>query len=340
MPSASPVLAAQAADEAALARKKALRQAFGAFATGVTVVTARDDQGRPVGFTANSFTSVSLDPPLLLVCPAKSSSNIATFSSARHFAVNILAADQQEVSHRFATPMSDRFAGLTWREDAAGQPLIAGAAATFACARHQLVDAGDHVILIGEVLESEASGAAPLVFSQGRYRELARQVPAGGIRVGVVALHEGRVLLRKGGNGGWELPLGPLQPLFGPARSACEAQLERDGAAVTITHPYSIYDDGEKGESRFFFMAELDPGATLAADMALFAPDDLPLDLIHDPGMRDVLLRHGRERQKGRFGVYVARDRQPGSVSHMTGGSERWPDIFLPDSFLTEGMPK
>lgn len=327
-------------DEAALARKKALRQAFSAFATGVTVVTARDAEGRPVGFTANSFTSVSLDPPLLLVCPGRTSSNFTTFSTARHFAVNILSAGQQEVSHRFATPVTDRFAGLAWHAGPEGLPLIDGAAATFACVCHQLVDAGDHVILIGEVLDSMTTGAEPLVFSRGRYRELASTMPEGGIRVGVVALHEGRVLLRRTAEGTWELPLGPVQPLFGHARNGCETELAKAGAAVTITHPYSIYDDGEKGESRFFFMAELEPFAALPADMALFAPDDLPPDLTRDPGMRDVLLRHGREHRKGRYGVYVARGQAPGSVSHMTGGSERWPDIFQPDSFLTEGMPK
>jgi len=337
--SASSTLAASQPHEAALARKKTLRQAFGAFATGVTVVTARDARGRPVGFTANSFTSVSLDPPLLLVCPGKTSSSFATFSTTSHFAVNILASDQQEVSHRFATPVSDRFAGLAWHEGLAGLPLIDGAAATFTCARHQLVDAGDHVILIGEVLENSATGAEPLVFSQGRYRELASHVPEVGVRVGVIALHEGRVLLRKTGEGAWELPLGPVLPLFGQARNCCEADLAKAGAAVTITHPYSIYDDGEKGESRFFFMAELEPLAALPSDMELFAPDELPIDLIRDPGMRDLLFRHGRERQKGRYGVYVAHDRASGSVSHMTGGSERWPDIFQPDSFLTEGMP-
>lgn len=340
MSSVSSEAVAQGAQEGEIARKRALRRAFGAFATGVTVVTARDGQGRPIGFTANSFTSVSLDPPLVLVCPGKGSSNIGTFRSAPHFAVNILAADQQAISHRFATPVSDRFAGLAWQAGEGGVPLIDGAAAWFACARHDIVEAGDHLILIGRVAAFDAGGAAPLVFAQGGYRELAPLPSGGGLRVGIVALREGRVLLRRGRDDGWELPLGPARPLFLQARSACEGELAAAGAGVTITHPYSIYDDGETGESRLFFIAELDPAAVLPPGLALFAPDELPILQIRDPGMRDVLLRHGHERRHGRFGVYVARDRAPGSVSQMTGVSERWNDVFRPDSFQTEGLQR
>ena len=334
MSSVSSLRAAQEAEDAAVARKKALRRAFGAFTTGVTVVTTRDGTGRPLGFTANSFTSVSLEPPLLLICLAKSSSSIEAFTATDSFAVNILAADQQEISTRFASPLSDRFAGVEWQEGCAQLPLIGGAAAWFCCARHETVDAGDHLILIGRIETFDATGAAPLVFLQGQYRALA-PIPAAprgmsGIRVGVVALRDGRVLLCRDEAGGWELPLGPAQPLFGAARAACEAQLSDLGARVSITHPYSIYDDGEKGESRFFFMAELGADAVLPDRMELFAPDDLPVDLVRDIGMRDVLQRHGREQQDGSFGVYVERDREPGRISRMTGECERWSDALRP----------
>ena len=98
---------------------RALRDAFGAFPTGVTVVTAHDPSGQPIGFTANSFTSVSLDPPLLLICLAKSSRNFAAITGSAGFAVNILSETQKDVSNTFARPVEDRFAAVEWEEGTA-----------------------------------------------------------------------------------------------------------------------------------------------------------------------------------------------------------------------------
>ena len=131
--------------------RKELRQAFGAFATGVTVVTTLTPDGEPIGFTANSFTSVSLDPPLLLVCIAKSSTNLQSFSHCEHFAINVLSETQKDVSARFASRVEDRFADTLWQRGSAGTPLIDGAVAWFECSTDNLVDAGDHLILIGRV---------------------------------------------------------------------------------------------------------------------------------------------------------------------------------------------
>ena len=135
---------------------RALRDAFGTFLTGVTVVTTMDSGHEPRGFTANSFASVSLDPPLLLVCLAKSSTRSHTFRSAAGFAVNILSEKQQAVSTTFATPVADRFGAVNWRLGPYGSPALAGVSAWFDCAVHNSVDAGDHVILIGQVKAFEA----------------------------------------------------------------------------------------------------------------------------------------------------------------------------------------
>ena len=129
-----------------------LRSAFGNFLTGVTVVTATRSDGIPVGFTANSFSSVSLDPPLLLVCPGKSLSSYKTFAGCSHFAVNILAEDQQDIATTFASLKGDRFAKVAHRFDLHGSALIDGAVAQFSCAAHQSVPAGDHCILMGQVV--------------------------------------------------------------------------------------------------------------------------------------------------------------------------------------------
>jgi len=148
---------------------RALRAAFGRFITGVTVVTARAAGGVPVGFTANSFASVSLDPPLLLVCPARTLSSFDVFDTCAHFAVSILAEGQQQVSQVFASGAADRFAQVAWRADARGCPLIDDAAAHFSCAAWQRFEAGDHLILTGRVEAFHASRAPGLGYAAGEY---------------------------------------------------------------------------------------------------------------------------------------------------------------------------
>ena len=112
-----------------------LRRAFGRFATGVTIATARAPGGQPVGVTVNSFTSVSLDPPLILWSLARKASSLPVFLAGSHFAVNILSEEQQSLSERFATPVENRFEGIDWSPGMAGVPLLSGCIATFECLR-------------------------------------------------------------------------------------------------------------------------------------------------------------------------------------------------------------
>lgn len=148
---------------------QAFRRALGNFATGITVITAVSPEGEPVGITANSFNSVSLDPPLILWSIDKRSTNLQTFCEASHFAVNILAADQMHLSNQFARPSDDKFAGVSFREGLGGAAVLSDCAAVFECSRHQVVDAGDHFILVGKVEQFEAEGRAPLCYHQGGY---------------------------------------------------------------------------------------------------------------------------------------------------------------------------
>jgi len=152
-----------------------LREAFGQFPTGVTVVTAVADAGTPVGFTANSFSSVSLDPPLLLVCPGRSMSCFSVFETCQHFAVNVLAEGQQDISNKFAKHQGERFNEIPWRQDATGMPLIDGAAVQFSCTTYKVVDAGDHIILIGGIDTVVSSDRPGLVFVSGGYLSLAQE---------------------------------------------------------------------------------------------------------------------------------------------------------------------
>jgi flavin reductase (DIM6/NTAB) family NADH-FMN oxidoreductase RutF len=130
---------------------RAFRDAAGQFATGVTVITTRDGDGTPIGLTANSFTSVSLDPPMVLFCLGKNSDTLAAFESGNGFAVHVLSADQLELSVRFASKGIDRFDGLEWTPGVGGAPVLAGALVVFECSATHSYDGGDHVIFVGTV---------------------------------------------------------------------------------------------------------------------------------------------------------------------------------------------
>ncbi|WP_349358681.1 flavin reductase family protein [Stappia sp.] len=145
------------------------RTALGRFVTGVTVITTLDAQGAPVGLTANSFNSVSLDPPMVLWSLARSSRNLAVFSEASHYAVNVLASDQRHLSDRFARPVADRFAGVDWRAGRGGVPVLSGVTATFECRNTTRVDGGDHVVFLGAVEAFEGCDREPLIYHAGRY---------------------------------------------------------------------------------------------------------------------------------------------------------------------------
>jgi flavin reductase (DIM6/NTAB) family NADH-FMN oxidoreductase RutF len=149
---------------------KEFRAALGMFATGVTVVTARTDEGGVVGLTANSFNSVSLDPPLVLWSLAQGAASLPAFSTGSHYAINILSAGQKELAERFARKGADRWSGVSFTEGLGGAPLLAGSAATFECFNRSRYIEGDHVIFVGEVERcSWQPGASPLLFHGGRF---------------------------------------------------------------------------------------------------------------------------------------------------------------------------
>lgn len=146
------------------------RAALGMFATGVTVVTARTADGALVGLTANSFNTVSLEPPLVLWSLSRAAASLTVFSTGSHYAINILGADQQELARRFAAKDVDRFADLQFVEGVGGAPLLPGAAATFECFNRSRYEEGDHVIFVGEVERcTHRPGASPLLFHGGKF---------------------------------------------------------------------------------------------------------------------------------------------------------------------------
>ncbi len=152
---------------------KALRQALGRYATGVTLITCQDASGQRLGLTANSFNSLSMEPPLVLWALRNASSHLQHFQQASHFAVNVLGQAQLALSQRFASPVEDRFALGDWHAGEGGAPVLAGCAAVFECATEQQLQAGDHVLFIGRVLRfAQDAQVAPLLYQGGGYRTL------------------------------------------------------------------------------------------------------------------------------------------------------------------------
>ena len=150
--------------------RREFRASLAMFATGVTIVTARTPAGELVGLTANSFNSVSLEPPLVLWSLARAAGSMPTLSAGSHYAINILAASQKNLAVRFATPGTDRWSGVDFTEGTGGAPLLSGAAATFECFNRSRYEEGDHVIFVGEVERcTHRPGASPLLFHGARY---------------------------------------------------------------------------------------------------------------------------------------------------------------------------
>jgi flavin reductase (DIM6/NTAB) family NADH-FMN oxidoreductase RutF len=153
--------------------QRQFRDALAQFATGVTIVCTRAPNGRYVGFTANSFNSVSLDPPLILWTIARRSGSLGAFEAAERYAVNVLSSEQADLARRFSRPHADRFAGVTHRLGWSDAPLIDGCVAWLECRHHARHIAGDHVVFVGEVVTVERARGHALIFHQGGFASTA-----------------------------------------------------------------------------------------------------------------------------------------------------------------------
>jgi 3-hydroxy-9,10-secoandrosta-1,3,5(10)-triene-9,17-dione monooxygenase reductase component len=154
---------------------QAMRRVLGSFASGVVVVTARGPDG-PIGFTCQSFASLSLAPPLVTFAPSRTSTTWPLIGRTGTFCVNVLAADQDDLSTKFAISGSDKFAGVSWRPDEAGTPMLEGACAWIGCELHAEYAGGDHTIVVGRVSYlADDPRRLPLLFHRGQYEALAQE---------------------------------------------------------------------------------------------------------------------------------------------------------------------
>lgn len=298
----------------------ALRRAFGSYLTGVTVVTALGPTG-PVGFTANSFTSVSLNPPLLLVCPGNHLSSFAVFEQASHFAVNILAEGQEALATLFARPTPDRFAQCRWHPDPAGVPLLAGCVARFSCATHQCLRAGDHLVLIGQVSAFEHDPSLHgLGYGGGGFFSLTRERMAEasatqGQRALVGALIEAQgALWLVEGPDGWHPPRLPISNGKG-ARSVLQAALTEQGLMVSPGPVYSIFTDAGAGQHFTYFRVDSPQPWPGCKPVPLAVLNQLHCD---SRATATMLARYATEAQSRNFSLYVG-DAESGDIHPLAG---------------------
>jgi len=294
-----------------------LRRAFGNFATGVTIVTTLDAAGNPCGFTANSFTSVSIDPPLLLVSIAKTAYGCDVFTASKGFAINILAHDQRELSNRFASAGANKFAGLGWQGKTTGSPIIDGVVAWFDCEHFEQVDAGDHIVLIGRVLRYEHNTHTPLGFCRGAYvsfgltpKMLQLLSSPGQLKVGAIIESNGKILLERNPQTG-QLLL-PASDFVGDAASGTGllGKLASAGIEVDLPFIYAVFHDDS--ERFVYYLGELlsVSEAHETRTLRFHEFDNITWEEINDPWIISMLGRFIREKKLLNFQVYIGDQHQ------------------------------
>ncbi|OJF94407.1 flavin reductase family protein [Pararhizobium antarcticum] len=288
---------------------RALRTAFGAFPTGVTVVTTHDPAGNPIGFTANSFTSVSLDPPLLLVCLAKTSRNFAVMTQNSGFAVNILSETQKDVSNTFARPVEDRFSAVDWTKGPYGSPVFSNVAAWFDCSMEQVIEAGDHVILMGRVQAFADNGLNGLGYAKGSYftpglaGKAVSAAADGTVELSAVLERNGSVLML--GEDRLHLPTCAMDDTDPTATLGAYLQA-LTGLPVSVGFLYSVYESRADSRQHIVYHASIGEGEP--ANGRFLQPGDVAPDRLANPATADILRRFAAESSIGNFGVYFGNE--------------------------------
>lgn len=297
-----------------------LRNAFGTFLTGVTVVTAHDRHGKPLGFTANSFTSVSLEPPLVLVCLANSSQNYEALITSNGFAVNVLSQTQIEISNTFARPVENRFAVGNWGKGPYGSPVLEGASAWFDCSMHKTIEAGDHVILIGQVEAFDNTTTPGLGYARGAYVTASNAADAlahtTNLVVSALIEKNGYVLLVDDGSGGLTLPECVVEGQG--ASAAVKKLIASTGLHAVPGFIYSVFEDVERKRQHISFLCQTTQGEPSTGS---FVPlTSTALDHVSDSAILTMLKRFAAESMLGNYGIYYG-DQTSGEVRPIKQGS-------------------
>jgi flavin reductase (DIM6/NTAB) family NADH-FMN oxidoreductase RutF len=294
---------------------RALRKSLGTFLTGVTVVTTLDEDGRPRGITANSFTSVSLEPPLVLVSVDRKAASYEAFRTSVGYVVHVLGTHQQDIAMKFASKDADKFAGHAWSPGSSGAPILEEVQAWIDCVVEQVIEIGDHILLIGRVQAFESSNQQPLGYHLGQF--LTFDLESGALsqsertlNVGLVIESEtGTALALEGkGNQTYGLPRRriPSRLISDSAVSAKASEVL--GCEVTIPFLYSVFPQRRlNDELTLIYRGVIAPGQNPAVpDNIVFVDfQDIPWDRIADPTEASVLARYVREHENGDFGIYA-----------------------------------
>lgn len=313
---------------------RALRDVFGAFLTGVTIVSAFDENGVPRGFTANSFTSVSLDPPLVLVCVANTASSHALLANCQRFGINVLAETQRDLSTRFASRMDDKFAGVSYCANESGPPLIDGSLAGLDCERQQIVAAGDHSIVIGRVMGISTTVGRPLGYYRGNYvafglgtATLGRHGSEAVVLGCVLGTDDSVLLCRRPGQQHWEIPSEALGN-GDDHRSLLPRLLRALNIQAELSLLYSVFQDKGDSHLTLVFKGEISslgntnvlPDGTA---LQLFREEERPWELVRGPSMSSVIRRFFDEAREARFGIYWETE-GGGHVASVEGRPKPW----------------
>ena len=309
------------------ANATAFRKVLGSFLTGVTVVTTSDGAGGHQGITANSFTSVSLDPPLVLFCIGKQSSSCAVFTESPGYNIHILRADQRELATQFTrgTP-EEKFAGVEIRKTETGAPLIEGVGSWLACRTMQVIDAGDHYILLGEVYECGESDYRPLGFFQSQFQtfrmgeEIAQYSHQSGAKVTVAWILETedrQVVLRQDAQGRLEIPKVQMSSAKISDENLAGRAKDFIGAEADIDFLFSMYEAADESLILIYRgVIRLAADGRLGSGMRLVDLEQLEHLDVADPIEKSILGRYDRERAEARFSVYSGSHRE-GAVARV-----------------------
>lgn len=294
-----------------------LRQILSKFLTGVTVITTLDQHEVPVGFTANSFTSVSLEPPLVLVCLAQSAGLASVFRRTNSFAINILSTEQEAISNGFARKDADRFAKVDWKSKATGSPIIGGCAAWLDCEMYEKIIAGDHIVLIGRILDAEKTARHPLGYYQGRY--CAIDLPEETLSLiehresvhsttGILVDYRDQLLLIKQDDGRYDVPR--AEPGGEGEESRINAAMTKLGIEVHNKVLFSVVEGRHHQRISIYYRCNVEPGEPLPPGAKYFAADTLPFNNLSRPDLGTILKRYLEEKNAGQFGIYVGDEHQ------------------------------
>ena len=291
------------------------RNALGAFPTGVTIVTTLDKENRPIGFTANSFTSVSLNPQLISICIDKASFNLESFSNGESFAVNVLSESQDQISTTFARPVTDRFEQIDWESRVTGSPIIKGSAAWFDCAKDNFIDSGDHFILIGRVLAFDSTTKTPLVYLRGNYVNLnleqkmllAMENETTRVTVGAIIECRGKIFLMEGqSNNAIQFPTASRLGAFDDEMSLL-GKLKKMNILASEHYLFSVFESSDNKTSLIYYRAQIDK-EVLSDKGQFYDFNKIPFEHLEDEASRIMLRRYITERGLNAFGIFVGKE--------------------------------